>query len=475
MTFYDQKFGTPARRTKPQPARVTKPAATEAAPANRSAQVVPHSTNKQGTFAYRALLTFSFLYFARPEDFIPGLAHIPIGKISGGLAILGLLLSWGKLKAKMPLAIKLVLVLLAHMCLTVVFAFWRGGAFDIVVNQFSKAAMVAVLVAMIVSTVDELRKLLWVQSASIAAMTIASIFIHPAGLGASRRLWGVGGVFANPNDLAISIAINFPLCLALLLGAKGILKKLTWGVALLFLLYGVVATYSRSGLIAMVVCLIICVWEFGVKGRRPQLVVAAILLFMGGVAAGLSVPGYVTRIETLVEGNLKGSGDQGSLEARRELLMQSIQTTLQHPIFGVGPGNFQAYTKSWRVTHNTYTELSSETGLVGLGIFLAILYLTFRSLSKVPKTAAYKADPKIQLFTAALRAGLTAYIVGAAFASTSYTLYPYFMVAYVSALYKIATTPELNQDTQSVGKSLNSRNTRDLYGKQEQHALAGAR
>lgn len=473
MTFYDQKFGTSVRPPKPQ---ITAPQVRAAAPSRISkviSTIAPEK--KRTTFAYSALLTFSFLYFARPEDFVPGMALIPVGKISGGLALVGLLLSWSKLKAKMPLAIKLVLVLLAHMCLTVVFAFWRGGAYEVIRDQFSKAAAVAVLIAMIVSTVDELRKLLWVQCAAISVMTIASILIRPAGVGGGTRLWGLGGVFSNPNDLAISIAINFPLCLAMFLNSKGVVKKMIWAVAMVFQLYGVLATYSRSGLIAMLVCFMICVWEFGVKGKRPIVVVAAIFIMMVGTAVAISNPKYVARVKTLVQGgDVDESGDKGSLDARRELLMESIRVTFQHPIFGVGPGNFQAITKSWHVTHNTYTELSSETGLPGLGLFLAILYLTFRSLKRVPKTDAYKADPRIQLFTSALRAGLAAYIVGAAFASTSYTLFPYFMVAYVSALYKITTTPELTQDKLPVGP-LNSRNPRDIYGKQEQHALAGTR
>lgn len=471
MTFYDQKFGTSSRARK---APVIAPKAAAAAP---PAPVAPTATpqRKRRTLAYSALLAFSFLYFARPEDFIPGMVLIPVGKISGGLALLGLLLSWRKLGGKMPLAIKLVLVLFVHMCITVVFAFWRGGAFEVVRDEFSKAAIVAVLVSMIVVTIVELRQLLWVQAVSVAVMTIASILVHPT-VGRGPRLWGLGGVFSNPNDFAINIAINFPLCLAFFFWTKGILKKLLWGVGLLFLMYGVIATYSRSGLIAMVISCIICVWEFGLKGKRPQLLVAAILIVMAGGALAVTNPRYVARLETLVEGgDVQGSGDNGSLDARRELLMESIRTSFKHPIFGVGPGNFQAITQSWHVTHNTYTELSSETGFPGLGLFLAILFLTFRSLKKVRKSPAHQADAQIQLFTSALKAGLGAYIVGACFASTAYTLFPYFMVAYVSALHKICLSHHLPQDQQPVGTTLNSRNQRNSYGKQEQHALAGAR
>src|SRR6185437_3589419 len=133
--------------------------------------------------------------------------------------------------------------------------------------------------------------------------------------------------------------------------------------------------------------------------------IAAVVMIMLGVGLALTTPKYILRLKTLVGGDITGTGDHGSMDARRDLLMESIRVTLQHPIFGVGPGNFQAYTKSWHVTHNTYTELSSETGIPGLALFLTILYFTFRNLKAVGKTQVHKNDPQIQLFTSALRAG----------------------------------------------------------------------
>src|SRR5437660_10625423 len=167
MTFYDQKFGT---ATRPPKGEAIVPKAPGAAPAPKPSLAAAFTPQRRGTLTYGALLTFSFLYYARPEDFIPGLVNVPVGKISGGLALMGLVLSWGRLKGKMPLAIKLVLVLLVHMCITVPFAFWRGGAYDVVVNQFSKAAIVALLISMIVVSIGELRKLLWVQAVSVSVM-----------------------------------------------------------------------------------------------------------------------------------------------------------------------------------------------------------------------------------------------------------------------------------------------------------------
>jgi O-antigen ligase len=394
----------------------------------------------RATLAYRALLVFSFLYFTRPEDIIPGLNVIPVSKISGGIALLALIVSLmgRKTKSKFPLELKALLLLFAHLCLTIPFAYWRGGAFSTVFAKFSKGVIVALLVALIVETVQQLRTLLIVQAGAVAAMTWASVILHPGGL---VRMQGVlGGIFENPNDLAVSIAVNWPLVLALMLMSRGPIMKGLWALGLGGMLYGVVATYSRSGSIAMLICFLVCVWEFAIRGRRIHLLVAAGILVVLSTVVVITTPHYLIRMQSIFQGNIEGAGDRGSWEARRELLDDSIALTIQHPIFGVGPGNFPAVTESWHVTHNTYTELSCETGLPGLFLFLFILALAFRNLRRVRKMRSYKENQEVQLFASALWAGLAAYLVGAVFSSTEYTLFPYFMVAYTSALYRIAST-----------------------------------
>jgi O-antigen ligase len=393
-----------------------------------------------GRLAYSALLIFSILYYARPEDIIPGLNSIPVSKISGGIALLALIsgLAGNKIKTKFPLELKLLLVLFAHLVITIPFAFWRGGAFATVFEKFSKEVIVALLVTLIVHNIDELRKLILVQAAAVGVMTIVSVIIHPGGV----RLQGaLGGIFDNPNDLAINIAINWPLCLTFFFFTRGMGKKLFWLVCLLGMLYAVVETYSRSGLMAMIVSVLVCLWEFGIRGKRFPMIIMAGVIGVVGVGIAISTPNYVARVESLVLGNVEGSGDKGSLEARRELLKESVRLSFQHPLFGVGPGNFPAATESWRVTHNTYTELSAEGGFPALILFVVILGLAFRNVRRVRKTDQYGASKEIQFFTSAMWAGLAAYVVGAAFASTEYELFPYFMVAYTSVLYRLASKP----------------------------------
>ncbi len=139
----------------------------------------PISEKKQrSSFAYWALLVFSFLYYARPEDVIPGLNVISVAKIAGGLAVVGLIagLMTQKGKVKFPLEVKLLLLLGAQMCLTIPFAYWRGGAFATVFEKYSKGVIVAILVSMLVTNLPQLRKLLWVQAAAMVVTAIASMW-----------------------------------------------------------------------------------------------------------------------------------------------------------------------------------------------------------------------------------------------------------------------------------------------------------
>ena len=394
----------------------------------------------RSTLAYSALVVFSFLYYTRPEDFIPGLAIVPINKIAGGIALAALIFGIpARQRHRLTTELKVLLVLLVQLLLCIPFAYWRGGAYDAVVNKFSKGVIVALLIYGVTTTVKELRRLLFIQAASVALVAVASVIVHHTLQG---RLMGLQkGILENPNDLAINLAINFPLCMAFMLAARGGGKKLLWAAGLAIMSWAVVATYSRSGLLAMVVTVVICIWEFGIKGRRPYILMGTVLVAFVALGAVVLTPHYIARMQSIFGGNVEGSLDRGSFEARQHLLVESLELTAKHPVFGIGPGNFAAYTGEWRVAHNTYTELSAEAGVPALLLFVALLLLTLRKLKKVRELPGYAGHEDIRLWTSALWAALAAYLAGAVFASTEYSLFPYFMVGYVSALYQIASHP----------------------------------
>jgi O-antigen ligase len=360
-----------------------------------------------------------------------------MAKVAGIIGIIALIfgmMSGGKFKV--PRAVQFLWLLLFQMTLCIPFALWRGGAFSTVTDKFSKGVVVAMLISMSVVTIRELRKLLWIQVSAVTLVVFASIAVNHNQNG---RLAGVQkSILENPNDLAINIAINFPLGVAFMLRARGF-KKAIWAVGLAVLAVGIVLTYSRSGLLAFIISVLVCMWEYGIKGKRRYLIGVAAALFMTGLLFVAASSHYRVRVESIILGNIEGSGDKGSVDARKELLKKSIKTALTHPLLGVGPGCFVLVDKGWIVAHNSYTELAAESGLPALALFLLAIGAAFKNVAQVRASQHYEQDPEVQLFTQALWAGLAAYVMGACFASTEYNLYPYFMVGYTCALVRITS------------------------------------
>lgn len=396
-------------------------------------QAAAESNQEPFSGAYFWLVAFFVVYCARPEDWIPGLHGLPLAKITGLFAFLALVLGAGAWR-KLPREVVYLILLFAQMCLTVPFASWRGGAFLHTVD-FAKVVVSVLVLVVAVTTLARLRRLLFVQAACVAAVAAVSIV---KGRQMGGRLEGVlGGDYSNSNDLALVIVLNMPLCLVSLLQTRSGPKKLIWCGALLVMTYTVFLTGSRSGLVAFVLTMGICLWEFGVRGRRYYLVLIA------SVVAMVSLPVFggkvIHRFNAALGYELNSREDEsarGSAIKRWELFTKSLVVTAEHPLLGVGPGNFESYTGTWQVTHNAYTQMSSEGGIPALILYVLILWRAFKNLGMLRRRVADQTEQV--LITGALRASLVGFIVGSFFASVAYNYFPYFAVAYTSSLVNIA-------------------------------------
>jgi O-antigen ligase len=74
----------------------------------------------------------------------------------------------------------------------------------------------------------------------------------------------------------------------------------------------------------------------------------------------------------------------------------------------------------WHVTHNTYTQISSEMGLLGLFIYVAFLVQCWRVLTAVIRKKGVSADLRFMAHT--LRATLLVIVTVATFASLAYNV-----------------------------------------------------
>ena len=382
-------------------------------------------------FAYFGLVLFMVVYFARPEDWIPGLAAVPLAKITGVLILFGLVFSFKNIRWHMPWEVIFLILLVVQLWLAAAFSpVWRGGAFNVMLD-FSKVLPLGIVIYGAVRSMKRLRWILFVQAASVAAIAITSIVNAHILRG---RLQGVlSGMYGNSNDLALVIDLSLPLCLALALTTGSYWKKFAWTTAMLAMIYAVFLTASRAGAIALVVVVLVSLWQLGVKSHRFYLLLlvpVAVLVIM--LSSGNALLKRFDQMNTDAPTNKNNSEAFESAQQRKELMIQSLKITAQHPLFGVGPGNFEIVSGVWRVSHNSYTQISSEGGIPAFLLYLLILWRGSANLKDVSNYR--KTGKKIRLFSMALQASLAAYLVGSFFASVAYQLFPYCLVAYTSAL-----------------------------------------
>jgi O-antigen ligase len=411
--------------------------------------------------AFFWLSAFYIVYCARPEDWIPGLKYIPLAKVSGIFAVLGLVMSAGNPKRGLRNLPKEAAYLAAIIGLLIIAAFlspvWKGGAFFKTLD-FAKVLIAWVLTFVVITSFARLRRIIFIQSASVVIIAVVSLLkgrSHP-------RLEGViGGIYSNPNDLAFAIVLSLPFCVAFLLSTRSIPRKLIWTFAMLAMCTALFLTASRGGFITLLVTGAVGLWHFGVKGKRIHLVAAAALV---ALVVGISAGGRLKDRFFAISGEDLENGMEvsahGSYEQRQLLIIRSLEGMEHYPL-GIGLGNFPNYSKTWREVHVSYLQIGVEGGFAALVLYLLFFRRGFSNLKRLRAMAGN--DEQTDLFLSALHSSLIGFGVGALFAPEAYQYFPYFAVAYTSVLLAIAK--EREPVAQEPGEPTQGRLRLKVYGK----------
>jgi hypothetical protein len=214
---------------------------------------------------------------------------------------------------------------------------------------------------------------------------------------------------------------------------------------------GLLLTFSRGCLLAAVVVFILMSFMGLLKFRH---------IFVSLVAVGLLIavlqPTVVTRMLTLgrINALFHGSDDggqtpDGSVILRYELDVAAWQVFLNHPILGVGPGQFSTYysvnyvnriglqqLKKGYQAHNLYFQALAETGLIGLACFVSIMGSIMLGLWKERGRSA-NSRPELALTASAFFLSLTAFSMFSIFSHLTDQRYFWLMFALSSAATRI--------------------------------------
>ena len=389
---------------------------------------------KNAGMAFFWLSAFYLVYCARPEDWLAGIGLLPLAKITGIAAFGAFLFGAGKGRRKfseLPLESYLLLAMIVILMVSSMLSpIWKGGAISRTMD-FAKVWVVWALTFLLVTDLPKFRRIVFIQAVSVPLICALSIVKGRH----SIRLDGVlGGIYSNPNDLAFAVALSFPLCLMFFVTTRTRFRKVLWAGGMLVMGSALFMTASRGGLITMVFTGAVCLWHFGVRGKRLYLIVIT------GVAAValLMVEGKTMqqRFVTLWSDDNLQTREQyralSSFEQRQFLIDRAVEGIKEYPILGIGTRNFETYSTVWLEVHMTYLQIAVEGGIPSLVLFLLFFFCGFTNLRKLMKRKDL--SPEIKLFTGALQSVMVGFVVGALFAPEAYQFFPFFAVAYTSVL-----------------------------------------
>jgi O-antigen ligase len=367
------------------------------------------------------LLIYLFIYCSRVTEFIPN-AHL--GLILQPVLLIGMIMT-ARVKAilRMPLG-KVLIAFTLWITICVPFSVWRGGSFVTFLVCLQALVLVAFMAAFI-RTIPDCFRVMFTVALAMATIGILSLVVGGGKIGSTRL--GLGGgtdTLADANFLCLYILIGLPF-LWLSASLKTGFKKALLLSLMVPMLAGAARTGSRSGLLTLAAGLLLFLVFASLKQR--------LVIITSGVAflilALFFLPQRIReRFTTYFEANSAQSLEAAqSAEFREQLLIRGLELTAEHPFFGVGPGEFmdaegaEAKEKNqrgvWHYTHNSYTQLSSETGITGLVLFVIALFGAYRGLSPIRNKYPDARVRRAALFTQ-MAVLMTA--VGAFFLSIAY-------------------------------------------------------
>jgi len=214
-------------------------------------------------------------------------------------------------------------------------------------------------------------------------------------------------IFTTPNMLAGYLSLLIPVSVGMFFAEKNKARKMYYGLVTVCMGLALLFTLSRSGWIFCFCALLFYVW---MKNKK---LVVPMLLCMGAlfVLSVIFMPSVANRILYLFSPAYYASSSSGGRIYRA---IKGYELFTQHPLFGMGLGQFGGSVALSHKLNNTfsmdnyYIKTAVEMGLVGLVALLVLLYNTFiwcyRALSKI-------SDPEQKNWAMGILSGLVCVIL----------------------------------------------------------------
>src|SRR5262245_48418120 len=326
-------------------------------------------TRERYDWDYLWMLAFTTLLFFRPQDHIQALGALHLSEltaIAGLAAMAARRLRLVMTVAKVNAEVIAVVMLGAVIVLTIPFSIWPGGSLKVFSDIYVKIILIFALMMSTITSPRRLRQMTWIMIVASGYIAGRGVFDYVRGqnlIEGDRLRGAVGGMFENPNDLALNLVTFLAPTLFIIIQEQKASRRLFACVLAALMFAAAVFTKSRSGFLGLIA--MGAVVMFFTARVKPGILVVVLL---GSIVAMPVMPeSFWNRMDSIFNAE---TDPTGSRAARLRLIDQGLEVFAENPVTGIGVGQFQNYNgpgvvEKWRVTHNVWLQVAAELGVFG--------------------------------------------------------------------------------------------------------------
>ncbi|MEP6946349.1 MAG: O-antigen ligase family protein [Acidobacteriota bacterium] len=387
---------------------------------------------------YVGVYLFSILVLFRPYELIGALSFLSATAFYFALATLIIFLpSQFAVEGNFTMfstEVKAILALTALALITIPIAKDPSMAWLTFNDTFIKAVVIFVVLVNVVRTRRRLMGLIWLSLGIGVYLSCVAVDMYLKGqftVESYRVGVDVGGMFGNPNEMALHFVMMTPIAVVLGIASKRPIMRIVYFAMAALLVAANMVTFSRGGFLGLLAVGLVLAWKLG-RRRRLTVSIASIAI---GLVVILAAPGnYGLRMLSIF---IPALDPVGSSDQRSDLLKRSLLVTARNP-WGIGIGNFPIVGLHNLQSHNAFTQVSSELGILGLAAYLIFMISPFRKISAIERKQFDRGEPDWFYYLAiGLQTAIIGYMVSSFFASVAYNWFIYYLIAYAVAFRRI--------------------------------------
>ncbi|HEV8345620.1 MAG TPA: O-antigen ligase family protein [Vicinamibacterales bacterium] len=346
-----------------------------AGPVSRLARIKKHlaATRERYDWDYLWMLAFTTLLFFRPQDHLQALESLHLAELTAiaGLAAMAVRrLRAGQTVAKVNAEVIGVILLGGVIVLTIPLSIWPSGSLKVFSDIYVKIILIFALMISTITSPRRVRQMTWIMIIASGYIAGRGVFDYLRGVNlveGDRLRGAVGGMFENPNDLALNLVTFLAPTLFIIIQDGKTSRRLFASLLAALMLAATVATKSRSGFLGLVAMGLVVVYY--TARVKPGVILAIVVA--GLLALPVMPDSFWNRMDSITNAD---TDPTGSRAARVRLLNQGMEVFADNPVTGIGAGQFQNYNapgviEKWRVTHNVWLQVAAELGIFGLIVF----------------------------------------------------------------------------------------------------------